>query len=741
MGARLAEPWQTAELVGTAVGLGLLPVLVRWLPDIGFGLPATIAGSLGLAVLAGWAGAFAAGLLQGLGREVRGLAARHRRAVRIGTAPAGVWALLLGAAGAVALGWSGGPVGAAGAAVFTALCAAGVAALSVLLLLERVLGGARRGVAGPAAVMLGLYLSAALFLLFTHRWHGALLVAGALAAVYLTASSLAGSGEARASGPFLGMCLLLGAFLLGVTHGAHGAVARLAPPAFLAAVLGTVTVLSVRRFAYWHGRLARYATAAAVVPLAYVMFLWFDGQLLGGPWEAPVFVPLLWLAVRLWRRMADDSRTPVAAAADIVFAVLLGAVLVLFLVWLANVLDLPVAEVEALRGAAADLGDLIDLPWWTWAAADVLLASAFLAAALGAGRMGRAAGALERARLPGALGGLRRTLAVLKTVLLSLVFVGLAGPPAVGPVLGHRIRAHYTADRQEELTARGRSALYQAITLRFTGSSQALPVLTRVIAEVYDRTAPHSASGDGSDPAQPTRAARDLAHRMGVLQARALFPFSGMPPDGGWQWGPMPPANAAAGAEAAARGSGMDAPIAGSADLAARLTREEDQEAAAGAQQEQAERAAEHAAAVVTGALGNLAFGHGVVIGLVREYLDGLAESGIGDLFLTRVVPALSRPAAEPAPSADRLVEPDATALRRAADGEVRDALRSAGVMPGTDLEQARLDGESPAAAAVDLAARSRDIRHGAASCAGCIRFDDVREGGRGGEHRGFHER
>ncbi|MFI0900063.1 hypothetical protein [Streptomyces sp. NPDC020983] len=725
----LSEPLPPRRLIGWAAALGLLPVLLTRLRVVnaGPGPYGRVATVLVLDAIAGGLAAAGTLLLQHMGREWYRFAAGHRRAVWTGLAAASAWAVLLAVTGVVALGWSGGPVGGAASSVVTALCAIGVAAVSVLLLLGRLLAGGRRAVR-RTAVALGLYLSAALFLLLTHRPPGVLLMGAVLAVVFLSVSSLAQSRTHEAAAPYLAFVLLLGVLVLSETGG-YGGAARVAVQALLAAVLGTVTVLSVRRLAHWHGRMARYAGAAAIVPLAYVLYVWWDGQLLGGPWEAPLFVPMLWLAVRLWRRMQEDARPLVSAAADIVFAVLLGAVLVLFLAWLANVLDLPAAEVRALRGAAEALGGLIDLPWWTWAAADVLLAAAFLAAALGPRRLRRAGEVLGRLRLPGVLDVLGRTLSVLKIVLMSLVFLGLAGPPAVGPVLGHRIREHYTVDRQEELDARGRTALYQQITLRFTGSPQALPVLAEMLTQVHDRSAPRP----GEE--QPTASARDLAHRMGELQART-FPLSSL-------FDPAPPSTAATAAGAAAREAGMDAPVAGSADLTARLTREEEQAAAADAREQEAERAAEHAAAAVTAALGNLTFGHGVVVELVREYLDGLAEGGLGDLFLSWIRPALSRSAPEPPPSGDRLVEPDAAALRQAADYRLSDALRAAGILPGTDPEQARYDGEPPVAAAVDLAARARDVEHGTARCGACVHFHEPGERGgrRGGEEGGVHVR
>ena len=716
-------------LIGWAAALGLLPVLLLRLcvVNAGPGPYGRIASVLVLDALAGGAAAWATFVLQRMGQGWYRFAAGHRRVVWAGFAAASAWAMLLAVAGVVALEWSGAPAGTVATLVVKAVCACGVGTGSALLLLGWALVEVRDRVTLRVVVALSLYLSVALFLLFEHRSPGGTLVAVVLVLLFFWIPSLANPEAPEAPGAVLGFALLIGVFGLAETGGAYGEAARLAAQAVVVAVLGTVTVLFVGRLAYGHGRLLRFATAAAIVPLAYVMFLWFDGQLLGGPLEVPLFVPMLWLVVRLWRRMQEDSRTLVSAAADIVFALLLGAVLVLSLVWLANVLDLPVVEVRALRGAAADLGGLIDLPWWTWASADVLLAVAFLTTALGLRRFRRITGALGRIRLPGILDVLRRTLSVLKIVLLSLVFFGLAGPPTLGPVLSRHIRARYTADLQDELDARGKTALYQEITLRFAHSPQALPVLTEMLIHVYDSTAPHS------DQAQPTPAARDLAHQMAELQARTLLPFPVPPGDD--QRAPRPPTAAA---EAAARDAGMDGTVADSADLAARLTREQEEGKDANEREREAERAAERAAAVVTGALGNVTFGHGVVIGLVREYLDGLAESGLSDVFLSWTRRALSRTVPDQPPPAAQLVEPDEHAIQEAADNQLADELQSAGVQPGTDPAQARYDRESPVAAAVDLANHTRGLQRGTVHCTNCVHFVEPGEGGsHGGEEGG----
>src|SRR5581483_221651 len=85
-------------------------------------------------------------------------------------------------------------------------------------------------------------------------------------------------------------------------------------------------------------------TAATVLVPGYLVFLVLDDQLLGGVLVAPLFPVVVWLGIRLWRRMGADRRIAVKAAADVVFALILGAVLVSSLAWLANLLAMPPAE-------------------------------------------------------------------------------------------------------------------------------------------------------------------------------------------------------------------------------------------------------------------------------------------------------------------------------------------------------------------------------------------------------------
>lgn len=720
-------------LVGSSTALAAMAFVALRVPVDNAG-PWHVGKGLVVVLLGGFAGAAAFALTflaLHVAATVRGVALRHPRAAWTVCQVVGAVAVLLAAAAAVARGWSGQPAGTAAGLVISVICACAVGTASAVLLLGWTLTGPRMGVMRVVVVAASLYLSASCLLSFRHWPPGGTMAAVAVALAFLWT----GATRKTPAGPevILGLGLLFLVVLYPKAGGTVSGAARVLVQGALAVVLGTVTVLWVRRLARWHGRLLRFADAAAVLPLAYVLFLCFDGQLLGGPLEVPLFAPMLWLILRLWRGMQRDPRTWVNAAADIVFALLLGGLVVLFLVWFADVLDLPVTEVRALRAATDHLGELIDLPWWSWAAVDVLLVAVFLAAALGNRPLKRLGDGLGRIRLPRVLEVLRRTLSVLKIVLLTLVFLGLAGPPALAPVLSRHLRDRYTAEWRGDLDARGESALLQQISASLARSPRVLPVLTEMLIRVHDSTGPDS--HDTGDESAPMPAARDLAHRMGELQARALLPLSLSLPS----LGPSTPEAAEPPAAAAVHDAGLDGTAGDAADLSGRLTREQDQRAAAREREHQEEQVAEHAATLVTGALGNLTFGHGEAIGLVREFLDGLAESGLRTVFLrwTGRLPSGTTP--EEPPGAQQLVEPDPAALQRAADLQLTDELTTAGVEIGGDPAQSRDDREPPLTAAVDLAEHTRQLQHGTDACAGCVHYVEPGEHGGRGEEPPIH--
>ena len=223
------------------------------------------------------------------------------------------------------------------------------------------------------------------------------------------------------------------AALLIVTAGpALAALAAAVLPAVLVTVTGGWVLLVTRRAprpgrraAWWHRRL-QDAVVAATTGTALLVLARRD-VLAAGPAAGLLFPLAAWAAFRAWRAMDDSGRVAVRAAADITLSLLLGADLVLFLVWLANRLGLSRAEVAALRGALERAGGLADLPWWLWAGLYAALAAAAVAFAIWPARLRRASGLSARLRVVPVVDAARRVLTGVHIGLL--VTVAVAAPP------------------------------------------------------------------------------------------------------------------------------------------------------------------------------------------------------------------------------------------------------------------------------------------------------------------------
>src|SRR5207247_10151658 len=139
------------------------------------------------------------------------------------------------------------------------------------------------------------------------------------------------------------------------------------------------------------------------------------------------------------------DRVAVRAAGDIIVSLMLGSTLVLLLVWLANLLHMPPAEVRVLRGALGRAGALADLPWWLWAALYLVLAAASLAFAVWPGRLGRVTGWFARLRVVPSVTVTSRVTSGVHIGLLVVVLIGLAGPTAAEPALRARLPDRSTA--------------------------------------------------------------------------------------------------------------------------------------------------------------------------------------------------------------------------------------------------------------------------------------------------------
>jgi hypothetical protein len=491
------------------------------------------------------------------------------------------------------------------------------------------------------------------------------------------------------------------AVLLIATAGpALAALAAAVLPAVLVSVCGGWVLLVTRRAArpgrraaWWRRRL-QDAVVAATTGTALLVLARRD-VLAAGPAAGLLFPLAAWAGFRAWRAMDNSGRVAVRAAADITLSLLLGADLVLFVVWLANLLGLSRAEVAAVRGALDRAGGLADLPWWLWAGLYAALAAAAVAFAIWPARLRRAIGLSARLRVVPVVDVVRRVLTGVHIGLLVIVAVAVAAPAAVFPVLRDQIAARYTVAYQRQLEAAGAQAAYAEISGRFTTAQPNRGVLADIVEKIHRIDHPEQ----GDDHASATEA--DIARRVGELQAATLAATGTKP--------------AATAERSTAAAAGLTVPIHDAPDLRARAALLDEQDKKEDAAHKRAEQAGDLAAATVASLLPIPDIGSNEVVQIVREYLGGLIEeSPLKDVFAawTERLAGASRP-----PDAGTLVVPQPVKLEtEALITQLQEAEKDhfAVRLPSTGHESA-VD------AAVDLANQARYLSEGGSGpCAGC---------------------
>ena len=452
-----------------------------------------------------------------------------------------------------------------------------------------------------------------------------------------------------------------------------------------------------RGAAWWHRRL-RDAVVAATTGTALLALARRD-VLAVEPSAGLLFPIAAWASYRAWRAMNDSGRLAVRAAADITLSLLLGADLVLFMVWLANVLGLARPEVATIRGALEQAGNLADLPWQLWAGLYGTLALAAVAFAVWPTRLRRATEVSDLLLVVPAINVVRRVLTGAHIGLLVIVLVAVAGPAAVFPVLRDQLAARYTVAYQRQLEAAGEQAAYAEINGQFAAARANRVVLTDIVEKIHaiDHPRPRDGRATGTET--------DIARRVGELQAATLLATG--------------PESVAANEQSAAATAGFTEPIRDAPDLRTRATKLDEQDKKEDAAHKRAEQAGDLAAATVSSLLSIPDIGSNEVVQIVREYLSGLVEeSPLKDAFAawTERIAGAARP-----PDAAALVVPDPEKLATEAllaqlKAEEQDHFAT--TLPSTAHEGA-LD------AAVDLANQARYLSEGGSGpCAGCARFE-----------------
>lgn len=424
-----------------------------------------------------------------------------------------------------------------------------------------------------------------------------------------------------------------------------------------------------------------------------------------------LFPPAVWGAVLLWRAMNGSDRLMLKAGADIALSVLLGAELVLALVWLANVAGLPRAEMAAVRDAAEYAGSLADLPWPVWTGLYVLLAAAGLAFVRWPGRLAKPIRWSGRLHVVPAVETARRSLTVVHISLLVIVLAGLAAPAGLAPTFQRQLKQVYIVAFQRQLEAEGELAAYTEIQSQFAAANSA-PVLTAIVGKIHDISSP-PASDDNA-----TGTETDLARRVGELQALAL--------------GLVPPPALLASEQATAAEAGFGAPARDTSGISGRIETVQKEETEDDAAAKRVEQAGELAAKAVEGTISIPGIGRNEILQIVREYLSGLIEgSPLKDTFAAwaeRLAGAEAPPEASQAvvPVPEKLEE-EAVAAEQSeeisADG-LQYALEHPGLADsgGTALDLAGAQDESPVDTAVDLTNRARYLQENTGPCAGCAR-------------------
>lgn len=413
---------------------------------------------------------------------------------------------------------------------------------------------------------------------------------------------------------------------------------------------------------------------AAITITACLLVLVRRSLLTADPATGLLFPVAVWGAFRIWRAMARSHRLVVAAAANIVGSLLFSGVLVLLLVWLANVLRLSVPVVAALRWWLERIASRTDLPWWVWTGLYAVLAGA----------------AVVIIRRPGLLRSRRawrrfvpitdwsqQVLTCWHIGLLAIVLVALAAPPSAGPVLRRHLQAAYLVALQREFDDAAELSAYRAVSRQFT-SGPPHRTLTALIVKVHDVGGP---GGTGAED--------DLARQLGAEQAQAQA-----------QALPLVPSvssEAAVASAAAPDGAGL-------AEQAGTLGNLDD---ADGASDRLVEQAADVAAKLVASTISIPSVTGNEVFQVVREYLGGLIEgSRITDVFAAWIkhLPGARRPAA-----ADVLITPDPAKLEAVANTTLTREMVAQGLGdPATDPDSPSTawqlaQDEQPLDAAVDV--------------------------------------
>jgi hypothetical protein len=561
--------------------------------------------------------------------------------------------------------------------------------LIVCLVVSALAAGASLFVSAGSLGVLGAYLEATRE---DRRRLGYTLVAAA--AVPQLVLLLAPGGPWRLDG---GLLLLL----------ADGFLAVL--PAIFVLVLGGWVCAVVYRRVRGRHRARHLPDILAIAFIGLAILIVADHELLATLPALGLLFPIgAWASIRTGRAMGRSHHLAVRAAADIAMSLLIGTLLVIVLVWAANLFNLSPVEVKSLRAMLQRTGEIVDVPAWLWVVAYLLLAVISLAFAIWPTGLTTGARWMQRLRVVPSLETGRRVVTDLHIGLLAVVLIGFAGPVALAPTLQSQLRNRYVLALQREIDAQAELNAYQQIRQRFSSPSSTVP--PKPFVQLISKL--HAASGPAAGHDDASSVERAVARRLGQVQANVIqveAATSHRPPT------PDVPATQAERARAE-----FDAPIQNAADVDRRLGEVDDLQHDADASTKQLDSAAELAAIAVGNLLQVPHLGNHEVIDIVKEYLSGLVESGpLKDIIATWAQRLTHRATT---PGIDSIVLPDPQRLEFAAFDMLEHAqLRSIAAGYSMRPLSVRVDAiirESPVDATVDLVVTVRQVD--AASCPGC---------------------
>ena len=406
--------------------------------------------------------------------------------------------------------------------------------------------------------------------------------------------------------------------------------------------------------------------------------------------------------------MRKAKRLLIRAGADITLSLMLGGVLVLCLVWLANVLGMPRAEVSLIRTGFSSVGSSAGIydGGRMWTGIYGMLAAASLVLATHQVRLKRLIKWFDWLSLARVASAAQRVLTGLYIGILTIAFVGVAGPSALTPTLQRQLKARYVVALQRQLEMEAETSAYNEIRAESNGltAPSGAAILAYLVQEIHD-DAHQRADAPGA-----TRGEELLAHRVGEDQAAALS----LP--GSQSAGPASPA----GADSAE----VEKPVHDAQQMSNLATEATAEENASDQASRLLKAAFDAAVTAVANAIPIPGIRKNEVAEILTQYVSGLVtDSKVTEAFETWLEQHRTKP-----PTAEELIVPDPDSLDNAAQNDLDHEATAQGVLVIPPDDNGTVMNPSASAAeldraisdAVSSANQAQEIQQ-TGTCPGCI--------------------